>query len=164
MIAAFLCGLMYGALAYRRWLTAHNRRVLKATLPPSDDEFDMEAWDDLSDEVLANFEGKLDGDFGILSDYVPDSGLRVCWPQEEWKRHLARPLPGTIVDGVRRLSVAEERKPVEGLRHTSSGDLVPDCGDSTATAEDPAHYGKGWGPDPYSGYQPTRYPSSGTQM
>ena len=30
--------------------------------------------------------------------------------------------------------------------------------------EDPAHYGKGWGPDPYSGYQPTRYPSSGTQM
>ena len=30
--------------------------------------------------------------------------------------------------------------------------------------EDPAHYDKGWGPDPYSGYQPTRYPSSGTQM
>ena len=66
MIAAFLCGLMYGWLGYRRWLTAHNRRVLRATLPPSDD--------------------------------------------------------------------------------------------------DPAHYGKGWGPDPYSGYQPTRYPSSGTQM
>jgi len=82
---------MYGALGYRRWLTAHNRRVLRATLPPSDDEFDMEAWDALSDEALANFEGKLDGDFGILSDYLPDSGLRVCWPQEEWKRHMLFP-------------------------------------------------------------------------
>jgi len=96
MIAAWLCGLMFGWLGYRRWLTAHNRRVLKATLPPSDDEFDMEARDALGDEALANFEGKLDGDFGILSDYLPDSGLRVCWPQEEWKRHLSRPFACAI--------------------------------------------------------------------
>jgi len=80
MIAAFLCGLMFGALAYRAWC------VRPITL-----KGECEPWDGLSDEALANFEGELDGEFGIMTDYVPDSGLRVCWPEEGWKRHLLFP-------------------------------------------------------------------------
>jgi len=41
MIAAFLCGVLYGWLGYRAYVTAHNRRVLAETLPPSQ----AEAWD-----------------------------------------------------------------------------------------------------------------------
>ena len=60
MIAAFLCGLGFGALAvWERWARAERERRrenLLETLPPSDDEFDMEAWDKLSDEALDNFD------------------------------------------------------------------------------------------------------------
>jgi len=45
MIAALLCGLMYGALAYRAWWI--KPRELKA---------EFEAWDSLSGEELLNFE------------------------------------------------------------------------------------------------------------
>jgi len=41
MIAAFLCGVLYGWLGYRALVTAHNRRVLRETLPPSE----AECWD-----------------------------------------------------------------------------------------------------------------------
>jgi len=78
MIAAFLCGLMFGWLGYRKWLTAHNRHVLEATLPPSDDEFDMEAWGALSDEALANFEqlASAPHDSGTDTACAPSSGYQ----------------------------------------------------------------------------------------
>ena len=63
MITALLCGLAFGALAvWERWAYAERerrRQSLLETLPPSDDEFDMEAWDKLSEEALDNFERRL---------------------------------------------------------------------------------------------------------
>ena len=61
MIAAFLCGVLYGWLVRNALVTAHNQRVLAKTLPSSDDDFlkDLQGWDELSDEALVNFENML---------------------------------------------------------------------------------------------------------
>ena len=74
MIAAFLCGLMFGALAYRAWC------VRPITL-----KGECEPWDGLSDEALANFDRLASGPFDSNTD------------------NAHGPLPGKIVDGVRRL-------------------------------------------------------------
>jgi len=85
MIAAFLCGLGLGALAYRAWWV--KPRTLKA-----------EPWDVLYGEQLI--------DFG-RGDTIQIVGQTPC--------------------------------------------------DAGATAEDPAHYGKGWGYDPYDAASACHY-------
>ena len=96
MIAAFLCGLMFGALAYRAWWV--KPRTLKA---------ELEGWGVLSDEALTNFERQLGAapyDSGTIS--VPHCGTISVHGQHSF--------------GV--LPVIEDWKPVEGLRRTSSGE------------------------------------------
>ena len=96
MIVAWLCGAFFGGLVvWERWAHAERERrwqQLLDTLPPSDDEFDMEAWDKLGDEAWAKF---------------PTSGTISVHGQSSF--------------GV--LPVAKDWKPVEGLRHISTGDL-----------------------------------------
>lgn len=85
MITALLCGLAFGALAiWERWARAERERRwqdLLKTLPSSDDEFDMEAWDKLSEEALDNFEQRLgpapydNGTDSTLGDQTTD-----LWP------------------------------------------------------------------------------------
>ena len=40
MVAAFLCGVLYGWLVRNVLVTAHNKHVLAETLPLNDDEYD----------------------------------------------------------------------------------------------------------------------------
>lgn len=94
MIAAFLCGLMFGALGYRAWWI--KPRELKA---------EFEAWDQLSDEALGNFEQKL-----VPTPY--DSETEIFGVPETF---------GIL----KTFGTPRDWNPVEGLRHTSSGDIQP---------------------------------------
>jgi len=76
MITALLCGLMYGALAYRAWWI--KPRTLKA---------EFEAWDGLSDEALVNFERKPDP---VLHDSRTGS---IFLPTAKDWRSANHPLP-----------------------------------------------------------------------
>ena len=83
MIAALLCGLAFGALAvWERWARAEReqqRQNLLETLPPSDDEFDMEAWNKLSDEALGNFERQLEpAPYAGGADVTPSGLDTIC--------------------------------------------------------------------------------------
>jgi len=68
MIAAFLCGVLYGWLVRNAIISEHNRRLLAETLPPSDGDWleSLRAWDELSDEALANFDRQIEIGPGVL--------------------------------------------------------------------------------------------------
>lgn len=93
MIAAWLCGAFFGGLfVWERWAHAERQRryrELLDTLPPSEPDWSeyVRAWDQLSDEALANFERLVAAPYDSATDHI--------------------------------------------------------------SQDDPAHFGKGWGPDPY---------------
>jgi len=87
VIATFLCGVLYGWLVDRALVTAHNRRVLAETLPPS--ECDEWTEDDYNAPLRAQWwsgwpeeepNGTISLDGSKLQVFV--NGI----PYEEWLR------------------------------------------------------------------------------
>jgi len=81
VIAAFFCGWLYGYLVRNAIISEHNRRLLAETWLSDDDWLEsLRAWDELSDEALANFDRQIEIGPGVLD---MDSTGGTFWVQPD---------------------------------------------------------------------------------